>query len=231
VTDADVAGLEVKTRRGASISGTVVLENSSSKSLFAKLSQFVVYATVITSSNGLPGNSQSPIGPDGSFRLSGLRPGKLFLNLYSRPSEAMGNFTELRLERDGIEQHNGIEVGSGEQLTNIRLVVSYGTGVVRGEVKVEGEDLPQGFRFFVKVNRVGDTTHAMGRPSEVDSRGRFTIEALASGAYEVTLNYFTKGRSNQRRLPPVKQVVNVTDGTESEVTFTLNLSEKKEDQQ
>ncbi|MBA3442990.1 MAG: hypothetical protein H0T92_24355, partial [Pyrinomonadaceae bacterium] len=60
--------------------------------------------------------------------------------------------------------------------------------------------------------------------SEVDARGRFIIEGLPSGTYELTLN--VRSNTPTSTLPPqqVKQTVNVTNGTETEATLTLNLT-------
>ncbi len=60
------------------------------------------------------------IGADGSFRFSGVPPGKVkFMNLGHFP------FRLVWLERHGIEQPDGLEVGSGEQISAIRLVYKY----------------------------------------------------------------------------------------------------------
>ena len=53
----------------------------------------------------------------------------------------------------------------------------------------------------------------------------FLIEGLPTGDYEITLQPFV-APSAPRRLPPVKQSVTVTNGVESEVTFTLDLNAK-----
>ena len=47
----------------------------------------------------------------------------------------------MRIESNGVEQHDGIEVGQGEQITGVRVVIGSGTGVIGGEVRIEGGKL------------------------------------------------------------------------------------------
>jgi hypothetical protein len=42
-----------------------------------------------------------------------------------------------------VDQRDGIEVGPGEQVTGVRVIVtSGGNGTIRGEVKITGGSLP-----------------------------------------------------------------------------------------
>ncbi len=91
------------------------------------------------------------IASDGKFQAEGLRPGKVTFNPYS---DARLPVTLMRIERDGVRVA-AIDIGPGEQVTGVRLVFAYGTGIVRGQVTVKGGALPEGTLFFVSA-RQGD---------------------------------------------------------------------------
>ncbi len=57
----------------------------------------------------------------------------------------------------------------------------------------------------------------------VDSRGRFLIEGLATGDYQLTLQ-FRLLQETRRRLQSVKQNVTVTSGMATETTMVLDLA-------
>lgn len=218
IVDRDVAGLEVKLRRGLSLSGIVVFEGADNASVASKLEQLRL---AVSSQSEMRGDGSTKVAADGSFRFGGLRPGKARVYLgFPR----LKNFTLTRVESDGAEQQGVIEMASGKDVTGVRVHIAYATGVVRGQVKFEGGTLPEGAMLYVNARRTGDGggDGNMQAGSEVDARGRFMIEGLPSGTYELTLNV----RSNTPIRPPrgVKQTVNVTNGTETEATLTLNLT-------
>jgi hypothetical protein len=231
VADENVSGLEVKVRRGASISGTVVLEGRGDADALAKLSQLHLGFSSPQQEMSAPGMDRARVGPDGSFRIRGLPPGKGKIMLASYPP--VKGFALIRVERDGVEQAGGIEVAAGEQVSGVRVFLAYGTGSIRGQVKVEGGPLPEGSRMYVIVTpvtagRAEEVAPAGVRPGEVDSRGSFVIEGLAAGEYQVVVNAFMPSR-NRASLPKASQSVNVTDGAEARVTVTLDLTEKNKD--
>jgi len=225
IAEGDVSGLELKMRRGATISGVAVVEGTTDRSVLAKLSQLRLSARPSQPSDAVsvPIFAGTTINPDGSFRITGLRPGKNRLNLYSYPP--IPGFMLARVEREGIALRE-IEVAPGAQVTGLRVVIEYGTGIVRGVVKLENGTLPADLRMSVVVSRSGDISGFL-RGSQVDSRGRFLIEGVATGQYEVTLQaYSTADRGH--RIPPLKQTVTATNGVESEVDFTFDLNTIKE---
>jgi protocatechuate 3,4-dioxygenase beta subunit len=226
VAEGDVSGLELKQRRGASISGVVVLEGTADRAVLAKLSQLTLGA--YPSSQGLVAPSLSTgnvkIAPDGSFIINGLQPGKVGIYLSNYPTPPQG-FTLARVERDGVPQRQ-IEVAPGAQITGVRVVIEYGTGSVRGLVKIENGPLPPNARMMVNARRMGETSEATRRGAQVDSRGHFVIEGLAPGEYELTLQTFG-ALDPPRRFAPVKQSVTVAHGVESEITLTFDLGAKR----
>ena len=74
IIDQDVTGVLVKTVKGLSVSGTVVLDGPHDKNVFARLAELNVQAYVRSEISG-SGQVADPINPDGSFRIGGLLPG------------------------------------------------------------------------------------------------------------------------------------------------------------
>lgn len=229
VTSEDVKGIEVKVRRGASISGIAALEGANDADAIARLSSLQLHASG-AKSEGLvaPRITTSRIAADGSFRVTGLKPGKIMLRLGGMPNDRKG-FSVLRLERDGREQRDGIEVGPGERITDVRLVLAYGTSVVRGLVKVEGDELPANILMRVHAVRPGETQF-VGTPVLVDARRRFALEGLSAGEYDIELLFMAADYNEPPpKIPPVKQRVSVPASGTVEITFTVNLAARDKD--
>jgi hypothetical protein len=134
-----------------------------------------------------------------------------------------------RVEREGVEQKNGIQVGSREEISGVKVVLVYGTGSIRGQVKVEDGEIPGGAVMYLSLRRTGADPNQGQRGLTADSRGRFAAEGLLPGDYELTL-YFqvrpttpvTDGR--QIISKNLKQTVSVTNGIETPVTMIVDLN-------
>ena len=110
----------------------------------------------------------------------------------------------------------------------MKLVVGYGTGKVIGQIKIEGGSLPAGMRLVVMAHRVGGDNFQGNRwQADADERGRFIIEGLLPGDYEISAgtSFTGPGRSSPR-LRETKQRVTVSNGAESEVTLVLEMETK-----
>jgi hypothetical protein len=185
IATTDVTGLEIRLQRGASINGIVILDGASDANVLAniRISAF--------SRGGGRGNNAMPVAPNGTFRVAGLAPGRVSLNVSEANSPGpFSGLQVLRIEKDGAELQSGLEVTQGEQVTGVRIHVAYGTSVIRGVVKVEGGALPQGMRLMVMARRT-DGASGGGRgggmmPVQVDAQGQFQIERLVPGTYEVS---------------------------------------------
>jgi hypothetical protein len=95
-----------------------------------------------TSSNNMMSSTVSArVNPDGGFRITGIRPGKVSLSSYIAPGGPALTLRRLRIERNGIEMRDGVDVRSGEDLSGLRLMFGAGNSVLRGEVKIEGGPL------------------------------------------------------------------------------------------
>src|SRR5262249_1588739 len=185
IIDSDISGVVVKLVKGASVSGVVVIE-SEDKAVLAKLSELQVRGFVSVQ-GGVSSNATSPIAPDGSFRLAGLGSGNLFFNIGTpnRPIPPKG-FNIARTERDGVVAARGIEIKDGEQVTGVRVILSYGSAIIRGVVVTsENSPLPEGTRVSVSLGKPGERGSSL-RPPVVDQRGRFLMEGIPAGTYELT---------------------------------------------
>jgi protocatechuate 3,4-dioxygenase beta subunit len=230
VTDADIADLEVKAQRGLSISGLVVTEGITDKKVLATLSRLIVAGYVQPAANTIQGSmsvTTSPIASDGTFQLDGLRPGKVQIDVGGFTSTESRGITISRIVHERATGRR-IELAPGQSVSGVRVYLTYGTGVIKGQVKVEGAALPADAMMFVSVQRQSDMTGLSS--AQVDSRGRFVAQGIPTGTYEVVLQIMSFGPTNNlpRGFPRTqKQTVTVTDDSESEVLFTLDLTPKE----
>ncbi len=223
ISDHDVTGLTAKLTKGASITGTVVLENGD-KAIFAQLLQFQLrgFGVVSTDGGGTYGSSSvSPLAPDGSFYLSGLPPGTINI-VFSSPGSPFPpkGFTISKIERDGVFNPRGLEIKQGEQLTGVRVFVAYGTATIRGQFNFENGSLPQNNRIVVRISRPGDQFLNL-RPAIVDERRHFLMEGLPAGTYELNI-YMNIPASPGRNI---KREVTLLDGQTMDLTINVDLSE------
>lgn len=224
VIDQDVTGLLLKTLKALTITGNVTLDGAYDKSVFAKLAELRLQAYVRIETAYAGSSQESHINADGSFRFGGLAPGTVNFLLTTQEGRIPISFTILRVERDGVVQPRGVELKAGEETTGLKIIVSYGTGSIRGEVKLENGPLPQGGRVVVWIKRLGDTGSKF-RPYNLDARGHFLIEGVAAGSYELNVNANIPGR---RTPPSAKQPIEVSDGTVNDVVVTLDLKSNPE---
>ena len=226
VVDAVVANLEVQARHGSKLSGFVVPAAVTNPAALTGLSSVKVVAAVPSIGNLRVGIANvTSIAPDGSFQFTGLRPGTAFINLKA-DHENLNGLSILRIEHNGVEQKQGIEIRPGEDILDLRILIADGTGAMRGQVRVEGGTLPAGARTLASISN--QLRFANGY-AQVDEDGRFVISGLAEGTYEITLNtYYPPPRQGARLLPTLKQTVKVTDANESVVVFTIDLAGKRQ---
>jgi 5-hydroxyisourate hydrolase-like protein (transthyretin family) len=235
IKDQDVTGLEIKVARGSSISGMLAVEGASDPELIKRLSRLKLWASVSSPDILRGADNESRVGavnPDGGFNIAGLHPGKVSVGIVKDP-DSKGFFVS-RVERGGVEQPNGVEVGSGEHVAGLRVILGYGSGRIRGQVKIEGGKVPPDARISLYVWRVdGSPTHSF-TDVEVDPNGRFVVEDLITGEYEMTITVtppFPPGGGTVRPLAEsVRKKVSVTNGVESEVTLVVKLFQKGKDQ-
>lgn len=220
VTGGDISGLEIKMNRGASISGTAVVENSKDPAVLANLAKIRLGAQS-TSNEPMMGSSGGMVAANGTFKLSGLRPGKT--RLYAQPVGVKG-FSLLRIENNGAEVKD-FELNPGDQISGVRLVFTYGSGVIAGRVEVKGGTLPPGASMSVSLRRDGQEGAVM--PSFgalVDSRGQFLLEGISQGNYKLTLTAYGPDFSTPSKFPKTEQIISVAGDGRQEVSMILDLS-------
>lgn len=96
-------------------------------------------------------------------------------------------------------------------------------------LQIVGGTLPQGYRLYVTARLANSNPRERGGVgSEVDERGRFLIERLPEGEYQLSLRLIPArppGEGVQPvHLPPIIQNVTVTNNVESQTTLVLDLS-------
>ena len=221
IVDQDVTGLILRSAKGASVSGTVVLEETSDKVALARLAQLRIQAFVRVEGISDGFAQFSPINMDGSFRLGGLQAGIANFQLGTLDRTPLKGFIISRIERDGVVQLRGLEIKSGEQISGVRIVVSYGSGIVRGTVKIVSGTPPADVRLIVRLTKPGNNSFGL-RPQEVDSRGHFVIEGVPAGYYDLNVNAYFPG--SRAQAPSAKQSITVNDGTATEVLLVIDLT-------
>jgi protocatechuate 3,4-dioxygenase beta subunit len=228
ISDGDVTGIEIKVRRGATISGVAVIENNSDPAIARLLQTVTLYAYVERKGSAAPSYGQGQIGPDGSFRFEGLAPGKAQIGMQGFPAPPKG-LTLVRTELDLLEQPEGIEVTAGAQINGVRLIFAYGTGSIRGEVRVEGGSLPDGMRLRVSVRSAAGESRRFNRVADCDARLHFLLENIPAGNYELVISGMAP-LTAATPVPPVellKQIVTVSNGAEVKVNLVVDLNVKK----
>jgi len=228
VLDSDVTNLELKAQPGLSISGVVVPDGITDKTLLARISRLMVTGSVEnppTDIRTFARNSVSRVNPDGSFSIEGLPPGKVTLDVggYSGPESA--GFNTTRIEYNGPVPNRRIELTAGQSISGVKIYVAFGSGVIRGQIKIEGGTLPAEAILYIVINRPGEPSQSGG---QVDSRGRFLIKNISPGTYEVVLQVVSLGslqfpRGFQRQQ---RQTITVADGADTDVLFNVNLGGK-----
>jgi hypothetical protein len=228
VRGADVSGLELKAEQGSSVSGTVIVEGARDASLVRGLAGMSLGNLFYQPEMLWTAHEMAVLNPDGSFRLSALRPGKL--KIATNTQRLPRGFSILRVERDGMAQRDGIDIPQdATHIAGVRVVLAYGNGIVRGQAKVKGGELPPGARLFVFARRAGTDAAAITASAEVDERGNFILEGLAAGEYELTLGARQPGAtSGEMRFSAARRTVRVSDNAASDVTLVFESGAKAE---
>lgn len=123
ITDHDVTGLIVRTVRGGSVSGVIVLEGTADSAIREQLrdARLVVFVpTEESNRRGAISGISTVLRPDGSFRIGGLPTGTATFLLSST-----SKFRIVRVEHNGLIHARGLAVKQGEDVTGVRIVVSY----------------------------------------------------------------------------------------------------------
>ena len=218
IDDSDVSDLEAKVHRGATISGNVVLEGAPDKSVYARLAMARLETLIFSDGTNIGTIKYTNLNADGSFQVGPLQAGTATIRLSSGSRDSPAEFATLSVDVNGADKSSGIKITAGENIFGVRLIVGYGTGTIRGSVRTEGGSLPPGTYLRVAISRPGNSFTI--RYAQVDARGRFVFERVPPGNYEVAVTAYLDNKPVTARQPIV-----ASDGTITEVSLTLNLTE------
>ena len=229
VIDKDLTGLEIKAMRGASLAGVVVVENSDDKVVAPKPGDLRIFASVpnLSTPDYTPINPIQ-VNPDGSFKIAGLTAGMLRLHLRQRNNSPLRALEIVSVEQNGVRQSGDINLKDGEEVAGLRIVAKVVelTGAIRGQIKFENGEPSRAARIVVSISRLNENSsksqpEGISSPPEVDSRGRFLIERLAAGTYELSVMMAPPGANALDEV--ARRQVTVTENRVSEVAVTVKL--------
>ncbi|MBO0857555.1 MAG: carboxypeptidase regulatory-like domain-containing protein [Chloracidobacterium sp.] len=231
LSEGDASGVEIKVRRGGSISGFVLIEGASDPAPLQKLPQLSL-RVIVRPDQPTPSIMDNPkVNADGSFYIRGLSPCSVDIQYYGRPET--GGLTLTRIELNGAPVRGSIKVGAGEQVTGARVVLTYRTFALRGEVKFSGGALPASQRLYANVRRT-DQQPSFSSGAEVDPRGQFVIDGLTPGEYEVTVGHVPYWGADPIDPRIAKALLSARDkvtinNVDQRVTFVVDLGRKEEE--
>lgn len=222
VSNADVDGLKIESSPGLSLGGRLVIENTSNDALPFRWDELYLSISSEDRSTGASSNRGALVRPDGSFKVGGLRPGRVYLGLYYR-GKGIG---KLSVERGGIRlrgddpiRAGGLTLEAGDQIDGLLVTAVYGNCIVRGLVKRSRESWPDSTEIKVNYWRNDDTSRV--RFLRTDGRGRFLVEGLTPGEYTFEAEAFLRGDRKSGTYVCGSATVNVTNGVETTVNLTV----------
>ena len=224
VQSTNVDKLDIKVHRGAGISGIVVIESADARDSLDRFGQLMLIVIVKDDTNNSPSTGNCVVGADGSFRLGGLKAGKVTIQPFAMGARRPGL---LRVERNGVEVQGALEVQPNEEISGIRVVLSPATGVIRGHVTIQGT-LQPGAKIRAQARSRNDETSEFAgvfgnQAVDVSSNGSFLIENLTPGSYEVEVFATVPGQRGSRNVS-AKQTVTVTGDSPVDVDLVLDLA-------
>ncbi|MGE0105240.1 MAG: collagen binding domain-containing protein [Blastocatellales bacterium] len=230
IRDADVESLELRATRGMTVAGKVILDASVDPAGIASAGKLRVFAGTLRENAGPPPVSvMSEVMPDMTFMLKGMQPGKNLIQVMPANSEV--RLAVTRIEKDGaVTQDNRIDIASGEQIRNLNVYLTIGSGVIKGRIVIVGGSLPRGLILGAWIKKDGQGGF-VNTAVDVDSRGNFVFKNLPPGDYEVRLSCRFAGRGDPSpeiryiidKFSGVMERVRTGYGSEATVTMTVDL--------
>lgn len=230
ISNGDVTGIVIKAHRGLSVSGIVSIEGTTDPSTLASLTQIQLNGYITGPDAVAPKDITARIAADGTFRMTGLRPGTLhiYINRFFVPTK----LAVVRLERGGIRQPaSGLQINPGESPADVRIVLADANAVLRGQIRVAGEGSLEDASLEVALYRAGNEGQFPNDTAEIDAAGRFVFENLLPDQYEIRVNVATSPGPGKEKTTLLKQTVSVTNEVEANVTLTVDLGDKKDKKQ
>lgn len=218
VTDKDL-NIEVRVTKAASVAGFVVIEGPAGADLLARVPEMSLMGFVETNPVTPSPIVRATIKPDGSFLFTGLRGGKLKLNLHAPAVGKPLPINFVRIERNGVSIGTDIEVQLGEEITGLRLVAAYATGGIHGVVKLDDGSIPLG---LIGLASVWQGNKPAGDRSVVNQNGELILQNLVAGEYELMV----AAHDASGRYWQVKQKIRIDDDKVSEAKMVLDSKVK-----
>ena len=183
VKDEDVTGLKIPMRSASTLTGIVTIEGSVDVPIAEVLSRMTIDVYTFSLKNMMGSTVSGSVNADGGFRISGIRPGKMSLSSSIKPGGPATALRILRIERNGIEMRDDVEVRSGEDMSGLRVVLGAGSSVLRGDLKIEGGPL-EGVNLHVLYRPTNGDPNSFSS-ADLDARQHFVIKGLTPGEYEL----------------------------------------------
>lgn len=218
ITDQDIEDLTIRMKRGAIISGTLVLENNPDPTALQNI-RFFVGATSADPAiaRTLPGGYAQP---DGRFQLRSLRPGKVGLRVGSEGRK----FSIVRIEHNGAEIQDSFDLKPAEQVNGVRVVLKEAAGGLRGRILLPGGALPAGYSLNATLQRLGNNV-LIPVPLAINPNLSFDEPSLVVGEYEIAVTVKAAGADGTPTpvREPIRQRVTVQERVATEVVVTVDL--------
>lgn len=217
----DLSGVEIPLLKGASVTGVAVLSDNDGGDAGNPFTNTTVSA-VLEGNGSLTERllARSSIDSNGGFRLTGLRPGRIRLMVSSYPAN---DISLLSIDRNGLDGTRGIDVGAGESISGVRLVLGNGQGSIAGSLKTKNGESLDGAKLNISVNRPNQAR----RFADVDKSGRFSLVNLPAGDYELEAFVTLPADSGKRpALLTAKQRLTVKAKRTTEIVVVLDTPQR-----
>lgn len=231
VRSSNLDNLEISVHRGASISGVVLVENAETPEMREQVAMLMLRAEGGNVRTGSLSSGVGRVAADGSFRIGGLKAGKASIRTDSSGPTPFDRqkFSILRIERNGVEQTDGVVVQPDEQITGVRVIVVHANCIIRGHVTLQGGSLPPNSVTWAFVRSTTSPQSDSHQAAPVDAKGNFVIEGLAPGNFEVEIKCIGPDGSHEKPMGSARQNVTVVSGIPADVNLVLDLSATKRD--
>lgn len=174
VNGSDIEDLSLEVSEGARMSGVVTIEGSGEPPL-----NITVSAMTYTPN----ANASVTIDEAGKFTLTAVPMGEVVVSAFMVPDN---KFYVKSIEANGLDLlRNNITIAEGDEIKDVRVVLSSGVGVVTGRVLTQGDKPVAGANVMLFPTGKEKVRLAGGRLSgSTDERGNFTLSAMP-GTYLV----------------------------------------------
>jgi uncharacterized GH25 family protein len=235
IADANIDSLEVRLLKGATVEGSIFFDGTPAPEFLANLksNEYWMHLTVATNSSAGPDPNRfvSFQVTDNKFRALGVPPGKV---RFGYEDWILRGWHLVRIEQNGNEISQGFEVRGGQKVNGLRLVFAEGKGRIQGEVRLKDSALPAHTWISVMAVPVASNRATMNEAATAaDQKGRFVIEGLLPGEYEIKVYIGETLPNNQRRAiyfsPSAEQRVTVSNSAEVNVNIEVDPAKSKKE--